>query len=130
MTRTIKFRAWDKKNKKLLPVTGFNNMDYSDDNQFNYICTGGDGLIQKKDYELMQFTGLLDTKGVEIYFEDYVEDGVGQVWIVKWNKTEISLLNIATGDIMSMRNGIAVKSNFYENANKLTPQYTEIPKHS
>jgi hypothetical protein len=108
--REIKFRAWDKKRNEMLHYKGiFNSPDIRFDTTL-----------------LMQFTGLLDKNGKEIYFEDYVEDEVGQIWLVKWNKTVIDLLNISTGDIMSIRNNLEIKSNIYENQFKFTPKYTEI----
>jgi hypothetical protein len=111
--RPIKFRAWDNHDKVM--------------NFWNVLSfpTHLEGKISFS--QIMQFTGLLDKNGKEIYFEDFVEDEVGQIWVVKWNKTEISLLNISTGDIMSMRNNLLIKSNIYENSFNFTPKYTEIP---
>lgn len=60
MSRVLKFRAWDKWRKEMIsPKDG------------DFIAWHGPSNW-KDCYEVMQFTGLLDSKGVEIYEGDIV----------------------------------------------------------
>jgi len=76
--REIKFRAWIKKAKKMVPVTEI-LFDFNKKNIFR--CTPKFGFDDAEDSYavLMQFTGLLDKNGKEICEGDIVE------WVT-WNE--------------------------------------------
>ena len=57
--RVIKFRAWDKVDGKIVPTEEVNNWRIG-------------GSVQSQLFEVMQYTGLKDKNGTEIYDGDYI----------------------------------------------------------
>jgi uncharacterized phage protein (TIGR01671 family) len=66
MERIIKFRAWDGKCNKMFEVSGMHLK--ATHGIWSYDDTGKSHGF----FKIMQFTGLLDSKGVEIYEKDIV----------------------------------------------------------
>ena len=114
--REIKFRAWDGLSKKIYPVTAI----YPNPHKIH--CRISDGVTDKVAIEpiLMQYTGLKDKNGVEIYSGDYLKQEGLEVE-VKWGEFEAGFIfKDESGSLMNVTknnsNMWEVTGNKYENS--------------
>jgi uncharacterized phage protein (TIGR01671 family) len=116
--REIKFRAWDKKNGKTCDVIDFQCMNYPEK------------------YEVMQYTGLKDKNGKEIYegdllkgvkkyrdgfdrdFEVYFENGAFFVRVIRgYDATSFEDFAMCSAEYTDMQ--VEIIGNIYENKERL-----------
>ncbi len=145
MTREIKFRAWDRRINVMYPfvILGWNGniearLDQKDVSSMNDIrLEHKDGGFDDYDggIEVMQYTGLKDRNGVEIYEGDVVKihnfpndfkrgepDFDWRIFEVQWNQTNYAFNNSVIYSPFSRYNGktledydIEVIGNIYQN---------------
>ena len=131
MSKEIKFRAWIKKGceSKLGEVTLIN----LDEKNINYIVCNKKkeieiiGLAYFNEYELMQYTGLKDSEGYEIYEDDIVWNEYDEEYqVVIYDEGEYKLMG--EKHIQSLYNNldyIDIKGNIYENLELVKAWYKE-----
>ncbi|MGU8434637.1 YopX family protein [Clostridium perfringens] len=95
MSREIKFRGWDSVNEVMLPVESINFREgYVSLNEGDNSLTDTLEMI-----ELMQYTGLKDKNGKEIYEKDIVKVTINNKTFNAWIVFEMGSFMIANDDI-------------------------------
>ncbi len=119
MTRQIKFRAWDKINKKFHIWHPFNSKSEGSD---GHIMTLG-----MEDYDLIyqQFTGLLDKNGKEIYEGDILDDGYN-IGVIEFGNQVISHDWNGIGFFLKTREGEI--EGFYDKHGKIIGNIYQNPE--
>ena len=109
--RTIKFRGWDLDNKVWLSPFRFNIRMNDGSMQLN-----GDNEIIGN-IELMQFTGLLDSNGKEIYEEDIVKFWGGIGIIIYFEPYASFRIEYKKNDVFDINDGMDIEiiGNKFEN---------------
>ena len=120
MSREIKFRAWVKELKKLSAVNEFYFTGGT------YVCDY-EYALDPEDIELMQYTGLKDRNGVEIYEGDIVNHSKQGNLIVKYGNKHFDYAGFTLINSSGMTNTLQnpyiyeVIGNIYEDPELLKP---------
>ena len=120
--KELKIKAWLKKEKKMVSIIGIDfNYEYirytEDDNLFNSDYK----VAEFKDIELLQFTGLKDNGGQELYEADVIKfnDGVDDIYgLISYDDEDgtyrVSYENV-TEHLSNMAGDFEIVGNIFEN---------------
>src|SRR5690606_21196229 len=111
LMREIKFRAWDKENEVMIYPKGV----LFDGRVVNFSC----GMLEPfEGYELMQYTGLKDKNGKEIYEGDIYK---AKMHVVKTGRTieSIEVVEDIRGDNVYYYDEVEIIGNIYEHPHLL-----------
>ena len=111
MTREIKFRSWD----KILKIMSYNPVNAINFNGQFLLNDGKFHDINKTDYILMQYTGLVDKNGKDIYEGDIVKYDGELTTVIFFNGSFfLEKFNFWSSDWVNA-DYMIVKGNIYEN---------------
>jgi uncharacterized phage protein (TIGR01671 family) len=123
--REIKFRAWIKGHTKLFNIVVEPHMT----EEFDFVAFDGEYFVPEGvgiyNMEIMQYTGLKDKNGKEIYEGDIINLSSWEpsVYLVAWDRGAFYMAkkNLEeVGDIKYVESGEII-GNIYENPELLTP---------
>jgi len=100
--RQLKFRIWDKKNKIFIYEWDASHKRLAI-SLVGLVYHGGyDDVLPENDYVVQQWTGLKDSKGIEIYEGDIVKtvDGI--------SKISVDFAEYTSGEVQWLREGFEV----------------------
>ena len=126
--RIIKFRAWDKRTNLMLDERNGSNfgIELNAQGQLLYFREDDKGqMSEMEDLILMQYTGLKDKNGVEIYEGDIIKDKFDYYWKVIWENGSIQAIRNDKTNITDhfpvashiKERDLEVIGNIYENSN-------------
>ena len=122
--KEFKMKAWLKKENKMVSIIGI-------DLNYQYIRYTDDGNLFKDDYkiaefkdiELLQFTGVKDKAGQEVYEADVIKfnDGIDDIYgLISYNDEDavycVSYENV-TEHLSNMAGDFEIVGNIFENPN-------------
>ena len=94
MNREIKFRAWDTENQEMIkPFTLLDFHGFDDGSVGIHDMTVNGGRELNEELIFLQYTGLKDKNGKEIYEGDIIEDQTGNRWEIYFDMGQFLLKN-------------------------------------
>lgn len=97
--RVIKFRAWDSENRQMLDVQELNFEDCFYGGEMQIKTTMYNDYFDYREMPLMQYTGLKDKNGKEIYEGDIVKLGTYTKGVVEYSNKYAQFIIINTKTI-------------------------------